>query len=893
VPASSRILRDAAAALADRSPFSWEPSGRRGTSQSDLHLLERLGDIAALERTAHAPTDDGDGRRAAPADPAYVSRWIWAIVWVALAKIVLGLGRLSAASFNFESHTVGGPSGIYVAVILAFTIAAVFLFVGSDDRRGIYLGGFLVLIASSFAVRFISSGSAANSVSTAFSQLACDAFVPLLLALFVRDFPEVPFYTPMQRLTQWLVAVAALTGVTLFATNALSPIAGEGTMLGNLAAATSRSVPFGGVYWPLVVSESLVILIVALMKTQAAATAERARVRWFLGAIGLGICPLILAVILRIPASSQVRFVVYPCFIAVPFLTAYSVLARGVITARLAVRQAVRYALARRTILMMALVPTTGLLIYGYRYRDRSLAELFTQRAGALLLGSWAVSVLALLMRPRLLDALQRHYLHEQDATILLGIVTDNIRGARSVRELSEALAQAVQRTLKLESAAVLMRPSQAGAEEFVSLEDRVRQLPGTSALISVLRESRAPIDIDPRNPRSLFRFLPLDDQAWVVDGAARALIPLLSSDNRLLAVLSLGAPLNETSVFKDHDALLGAIASAAGAMLETRMLQGGPPDDGSLKTASDEGAAECPRCGRVFPPFTIACQCGGPLQAAPIPYSLAGKFRLDRRLGAGGMGVVYRGRDVDLERTVALKTLPRLSPERAAQLKVEARMMAAVTHPNLAVLYGAESWRGTPILVTEYLEGGTLTERLKRSVLTPAQVIALGVVLSDVLQRIHIAGILHRDVKPSNIGFTAHDEAKLLDFGVAHMLSEGPDGARMMASAESIVAGTPLYFSPETLRGRRADERVDLWGLAVSMYEALTGHHPFRTVSTEETLSRVLSGAFTDPREYMADCPTSIRNLFAEMLSGDIHRRPSTAAQMRVTLVALASTTY
>ena len=133
-------------------------------------------------------------------------------------------------------------------------------------------------------------------------------------------------------------------------------------------------------------------------------------------------------------------------------------------------------------------------------------------------------------------------------------------------------------------------------------------------------------------------------------------------------------------------------------------------------------------------------------------------------------MGVVYRAKDLTLGRAVALKTLPATSPEDSARLRREARAMAAITHPNLALIFGVETWQGTPILVIEYLAGSTLAERLPTGPMAWEEVLELSLVLASVLERVHGSGILHRDVKPSNIGFTEEDVPKLLDFGLVRI---------------------------------------------------------------------------------------------------------------------------
>ena len=154
---------------------------------------------------------------------------------------------------------------------------------------------------------------------------------------------------------------------------------------------------------------------------------------------------------------------------------------------------------------------------------------------------------------------------------------------------------------------------------------------------------------------------------------------------------------------------------------------------------------------------------------------------------------------------------------------------MAAVTHPNLAVIHGVETWRGMPFIVEEYLGGGTLTQRLAASRPAPLETIDLGLTLAGVLQYLHAGGVVHCDIKPSNIGFTQDGVVKVLDFGLARVSRDlraasattmGADGtADASVDTGGGVFGTPPYMSPEAARGEPAAPSFDLWALAVVLY--------------------------------------------------------------------------
>lgn len=288
----------------------------------------------------------------------------------------------------------------------------------------------------------------------------------------------------------------------------------------------------------------------------------------------------------------------------------------------------------------------------------------------------------------------------------------------------------------------------------------------------------------------------------------------------------------------------------------------------------------------------------------APLPFVLANKFRVVRRIGSGGMGVVYEAIDLSLDRAVALKTLPRLDLEGARRLRAEARAMAAVTHPNLAVIYDAESWNGVPILVVELLRGGTLGDLIRtRGNLSAWEAIALGRVLALALVKLHGCGIIHRDIKPSNIGFTEDGAPKLLDFGLARALEivvepggEAPAhggltrvprvGRAVGLGIASGLAGTPLYFPPEAIDGQPPDVSFDLWAFSLVLLEAILGRHPLAQQPPRGGPG--MGGWLADLDAWVPGIPSEVGDFFRDALSRDPRRRPRSARELTSRLAAI-----
>jgi len=208
--------------------------------------------------------------------------------------------------------------------------------------------------------------------------------------------------------------------------------------------------------------------------------------------------------------------------------------------------------------------------------------------------------------------------------------------------------------------------------------------------------------------------------------------------------------------------------------------------------------------------------------------------YQITERLGAGGMGEVYRARDTRLGRDVAIKVLPAsLDQDRqyVARFKREARLLASLNHPNIAAIYGFEEHGGKHFLVLELVEGETLEARLLNGPLPVAETIQTCQQIATAIQAAHEKEIIHRDLKPANIKFTSTGQVKLLDFGLAKALSQAtssPGTVHTVSTMVGMVVGTPAYMSPEQLSGEPANEQGDVWTFGCLLYECLIGQRLF-----------------------------------------------------------------
>ena len=278
---------------------------------------------------------------------------------------------------------------------------------------------------------------------------------------------------------------------------------------------------------------------------------------------------------------------------------------------------------------------------------------------------------------------------------------------------------------------------------------------------------------------------------------------------------------------------------------------------------------------------------------SGPVRSSLQlGPYRLEARLGAGGMGEVFRARDVRLDRVVAVKLLlDRSAPNAGARerFRREARAASAIDHPNICTVYDVGEHDGAPYLVMEYLEGETLERRLERGPLPLESLVDVGSRVAEALDAAHRKGIVHRDVKPSNVFLTTRGQVKVMDFGIAKLSERAEGEPAASLTADGAVIGTIAYMSPEQARGEEVDARSDLFSFGAVLYEMATGTRPFRGATTALLFDAILHRSPVPPREIRADLPEALERLILRALERDREHRPGSAGELHRALRALA----
>ena len=900
-------LDSVADAVAAGEAVDWHDVERGTTKTRDADLIRQLKIVSAIGAARRTP---------APSGPTW---WDRAVETGVAVVLTIAVAQLALAIVGAPAALARG-AWLHLLNVLIFGLGGVVLLaVGGRDRRLPLLGGLFLTISSAFVIWLMppSGVGLGSSPIAVLRALLPEAFLPLMLWRFVRVFPVDTQPPGARRVANVFVNISFGVGALLFGVNAMGRL-GDSTIPAwwmALFELFGRDDP-EQVYWPLLFAFAAPAIPYLLWKTRREAYEDRRRVMLFVGGLAVGLTPFVLAVVatpfvpaLRDPSVHQrVGVVLYATLASVVPVTAYSVAVERVMDLQLFVRITLQHALARYAVWATSLGPLVYVAFDIHANQQLTIGEYLERFRPAGPLALSAVGLVALAARQHLLRAVDRWFrLEPSDQTQTLARLDRRLRTADSLRSVTGALAEELRRALHATSVAVLLVNDDG--TELVPVEGTTDPIRHDSALLEIFCSTRGDVQFDSRALDAMARLLPPADRQWVDDADAHVLHPLVGSTGTLLGVVAIGDAQTGLPYSVAHCELVTAVCGQAAMQIENRLLRGREAEGYRLRRDpcvqgldwQGEPAVYCPGCSLVWSPETRQCSCGTATTVAALPLLVQGKFRLERLVGAGGMGVVYLAVDMVLDRKVAIKTLPSLRSNAAERLHREARTMARVLHPNLALIYGSEQWHGTPMLIVEYLDGGTLRDWIRRGPVPYVEAIELGIVLADVLDRVHASGVLHRDVKPSNIGYTSDRRPKLLDFGLA-LLDRSPDTdpeaeplsgratealvrcadpAATVTFGERLV-GTPLYLAPEALTGIMPQPSFDLWGLALVLYEAIAGRHPFASDDVRTVLAAAERAGVPDVRNYRPTCPVGLAAFLRNALSRNIKLRPENAGAMR-----------
>ena len=868
---------------------------------------------------------------------AVLSSGLWKRLLPLLALIKAGAGLLALAVAHGDiQDDVYLPfyHAVFAAPFLATGILLVFA--NRGDRRAEHLGSFFLMAATAFLNRplrtFVAEGYPGAGLLGFLDALELDAFMAFFLWSFARDFPHPLVSQEGQRRVRTAVLASLGAGSVLFALNLLFFVT-DSELLRRLIPTRGQ-----GIYYGIVLPLTAAAFVFLYRRSRHLHGTEQRRVRLFLQALALFVLPPLAELLAGLfyppyqaykdarPTLGRAVILADAGFLMMfPILTSYAVLKHQILDVRLLARRAAQYALARYTMVAVAILPLAALGVYVFQNRREPVAELLSGPRLPLLTSAAIIAFAALHYRKTLLETIDRRFFREQyDAHRILIQLLEKVRATSGTAALATLIAEQVDQALHLDVVSLLILDPRSGV--LAEPRQRSRRLDASSPLAILVSDASEPLVIDLEDPRGPLARLPDRDRHWLVDSNFKLIVPILARDGSLLGMLGLGEKRSGLPFLKEDRELLRAIANSAAWVIEleqttrstaTPVVRSGrsqrPPADIDVEeTAGEPPAAElareCANCGKLYPSYTVLCgACSRRLEPSHVPYVLPGKFRFEKRIGIGGMGVVYRGSDLSLGRPVAVKTLRRVSPEDAMRLRREARTAASVSHSHLAPVYGMETWQGTPILVMELLEGGTLAHRLlDRGRLPAAETVELGIRMADALGHLHSADILHRDIKPSNIGYTRADTPKLMDFGIARLMydlrREREEGEmERLADDPSLVpssslwthidgitplsrplVGTLSYLCPEALEGKTPDALFDLWSLSIVLYECLLGRKVFSSADPRQTATRIRMGRVPDLSQLCPEYDDELAEFFRVALNRHKSRRPANAQELR-----------
>ena len=816
--AGDGLLLDVADAVASSQQVDWDRA--RGAARVDQRRsLDSLRALSEMATSVGARTPGGT-HTAVSNDPPGTTFGRFALGTIVVLAAVQVAATLATLPWWWGLQMERPFAAFRMLMLVSLSACALLLLVGGRrDHRARLLGAVFFAGAATFSRPFFGG-----------YPFLPEVFQPALMWAFAREFPRVHRRSWVDGLARRMVPTSASIGGALWIAN-LPPVLPWMPFLKRQAD--------DSVYWLAFLTLALSAIGAIAWRARDAVDEESRRVTLLIGGVVIGMAPLFIdsTVEMLWPAARRfgdnhrdvIAAVVFTGLLSIPCSMTYAVLAERALDVRTAVRASYRRLLTRR---LLAATIAAPLACVGWLFAsqpDRTVADIMASSSARLLIAAVGAATLAAGWRRSLLVRLDAWvYPEAEDHRRVLVVAGSELAQGAPVSQVGEVVTRAVRRgcgaraTLLVSAAA-----GEVSTHQFRAPTADVPPLARTSAIAHMVESTRKPIRVDPDDRTSLFALLPDGDAEWVVSTAVVTVVPILGPGAEAIGVVAVGRRFDDRRLSAVDLDFLQALAAGVGLALGRARLADTPTG----RAADAPPARECVTCGIVGSAHSgRLCGCGADYAAAPVPPMLAGKFSIERRIGRGGMGAVYLARDVGLQRHVAVKTLPVGDGPGLVRLTREGRAMAAVAHPAIAQIHGLETWRGRPLLVVEFLHGGTLAARLDRGPLSAAEAAGVAVTLSEALTALHDAGYVHGDVKPSNVGFASDGTAKLLDFGLARLTNDHDQPA----------GGTLSYMSPEVLCGGRSGEADDVWSLCVVLYEMVAGRRPFIGDGVDEVAASI-----------------------------------------------------
>jgi hypothetical protein len=752
-----------------------------------------------------------------PQQAATTPGWIDRIATCLAAGAILQVGLVALAVFTVSEWPASGRvprEAQLVTMIVNGVAATLILAVGQHDPAARGLSLLLLGVSAAFAnaLALISPPwipASAEHWRVVFVTLPFELALPLGAWLFIAAFPRIERGARIQRITEVVRSTVAVVVAIALVAHIVMAAGGSASWSRGLLLFDRHSV--GSAYWPAYFVMLIPAVPIGAAKLRLGYVTDRRRVRLLLAALCVAFGPIVIFSVLVTASAVTANWVrgeqifqyaglaIFGGLWSLPFSSGAAVLAKGVLPIRVVVRRTIHRAFAKASISVAIAFPIAIVLVLLLAYPDRSVGQ-FLEDGGRLWMTIAAASLAMLVVRESLLRMIDRLFYRDHvDPRQLIRDIGLLSRRKLGPRNAADTVLAGVNSAFRPVTSSILIREHGGPLRQISGRSTPLRE---SSGLVGILEASGEPVSFDGQGIASL---LPASDLQWVRENDWKIVAPLQADGEVLIGALCLGPRQSDEDYLPDDLSTIEAICSAAAPVLANRIPT-------QQQAAEGVAGSECVECGELSDHLADRCRCGGEMVGSMLPRRVAGRYRLQRRIGRGGMGVVYEALDEQLDRKVALKTLPEAGAQEIAQLRQEARIMAGLQHHGLAQVYGLETIGPVPVLVVEYLAGGTLADRIHRAALSEHDLAALGIQVAEALEHLHGCGILHRDLKPSNIGFATNGRAKLLDFGLAITLDR---------TSSATPAGTLKYVSPEVLSGQPPTELCDLWSLGVLLSEA------------------------------------------------------------------------
>lgn len=620
-------------------------------------------------------------------------------------------------------------------------------------------------------------------------------------------------------------------------------------------------------YWLTYVPAGLIMLLLNYRRLGDAT--ERRRIRVLV--LGFAVIAFITVPLLLAPFAPRrfpTLFLPYGLALvsalALPTSFAYAILRHRLFDIRVIIRLGLQYAIARNALLFVSPALLTMLAADVLLRGDEPLGLILRER-GSIYMSLAALAALLHVRRQQWLRALDRRFFREQySAQQVLSATVREVRVGRSVEDIAAPIIAQIECALHPIGAGIFrLYAGEPAYRMLAASEMPASLLPAGARLCRILQAIGKPLEIgDSRS--SLRSNLPEREIEFLRDANVEWLFPVSASAEACTAFLGMGPKRSGQPYTREDIELLQSVADSLGLLLQR--AEPGPPEESCL---------ECTACGRCYDSGTVNCAADtGTLTRGSLPRLIQDRFRMERRIGQGGMGVVYEARDLELDRPVAIKFLGdrRIGDASAmSRFRREARVLASFQHPNVVTIFDA-GWaaNGRGFLVMELLRGVTLRQELAAK--GPLRLSRISEILRGICSAVeaaHQRSIVHRDLKPENVFLTEQQGRivpKVLDFGIAALIDPNESTLTLAgATGAGELVGTPGYIAPERLHGQRGGEAGDIWCIAVIAYEMLTGRHAFAGADRR----------FTPIMEYIPNAPAEWQNFFVRALADQPEKRP------------------